>query len=1104
MEMLIVVLLLLFFVLPFVAIGRTFGLSREVEELRRQVRELQQALSAVQDRVARSEPPTVRQEQAPSRDVREDHEEPRAPREPEIQKATQPAPEFPEPVVRPAPAPQTPPVQPTVVPPQRPAPQAPPVWREIPAPEPARQGKVREGRTSEQWEMLLGGNWFNRIGAVALLVGFGFLLKYAFDQHWITPWMLVSAGIALGIGLLATGAYFRKKQAQVFAQGLVGAGIAILYLSVYASFNVYHLVGQMWTLAMMSAVTIAAIAQSLTYDSVAVVLIGLLGGFLTPAILQGGGAGGNGSGLFIYLALLDTGLLVVALEKDKWAFIDPLALACTYITYVVWSSSSYSESRMPVALTFIIVVWAIFCAADVYRNAASTATHTALRAFVATFNALFSYLAIYCLIDPHHHEWMGFATLMQGAVYGGVAYALRDRLRRNHAVIPRYVTTAIVLLAVATAVQLHGYMTVAAWAVEGAALVWCGTRWSAGYAWGLGALLLAVAAFKMAAIPTAFGYEHVKSFVAVLNERFVAYIALTGGFGASAVLLGRDENGFRGVCARLFHYSWIAVLFGLLTVEVNDYILHLMALGSPGMGGVLYPFAKTLVIAAIWLVYGLSLFMAGIRRRYRTVVIGGLAVFALGALTAAIQVLGARTMAGCIPFLNLRGLVLGTVIAGLLVAQWWLGRHRDRASWAGSGIACFLFGAAWVGFELLTVEISTYFREFGGHGLWLDYTDIGLAKWLVLASVWMAYSLVLAWFGHGRGSRPLAYSGLCIASLALGFAAVRGYEFEPLTSFTPVLNLRTAMFILIGLGIVTHHKLLADAGDRYAWSERALQVMQFLVVWLGFELVSVEVSDYFLRVMTSRRVWYTGISAEMARWMVMGTVWALYSMVVTWIGNMVDSRTLRYSGLAMAILGTIVVAANGYRFQPVAEFTPLLNLRSLAFAAVISALLAHQLWLGRRRSSGESGAMIAFLQIAASALAFQFVTTETHDCFARAMSQGGAMAGTVFRRLSDFRQSAYSVVWLVYSIALMTIGIWRRLKTVRLVAIGVFYFTIAKVFFYDLASLETLYRIFSFMGLGLILLATSYLYQRYRSLIVGPTASAEPPVPDGSANEVES
>ena len=60
---------------------------------------------------------------------------------------------------------------------------------------------------------------------------------------------------------------------------------------------------------------------------------------------------------------------------------------------------------------------------------------------------------------------------------------------------------------------------------------------------------------------------------------------------------------------------------------------------------------------------------------------------------------------------------------------------------------------------------------------------------------------------------------------------------------------------------------------------------------------------------------------------------------------------------------------------------------------------------------------------------------------------------------------------------------WHRTQRLRIISIILFGVTILKIFIYDLSFLETLYRIFSFVGLGLILLATSYLYQRYRSVI---------------------
>jgi uncharacterized membrane protein len=72
-----------------------------------------------------------------------------------------------------------------------------------------------------------------------------------------------------------------------------------------------------------------------------------------------------------------------------------------------------------------------------------------------------------------------------------------------------------------------------------------------------------------------------------------------------------------------------------------------------------------------------------------------------------------------------------------------------------------------------------------------------------------------------------------------------------------------------------------------------------------------------------------------------------------------------------------------------------------------------------------------------------------------------------------------SVFWTLYAIALVAAGIVLRHAYLRWAALALFGFTVVKVFTVDLAGLETLYRIISFLVLGCILLATSYLYFRY-------------------------
>ena len=133
---------------------------------------------------------------------------------------------------------------------------------------------------------MIGGKILNRIGALALIIGVGFFLKYAFDNNWITETMRVVIGIVTGFLLLFGGHHFQKKDYKIFSQGLSGAGIAILYLAVYSAFNFYHLVPQITAMLMMSAVTAITFWQAFKYDSQIIALFGWLGGFLTPFLLS--------------------------------------------------------------------------------------------------------------------------------------------------------------------------------------------------------------------------------------------------------------------------------------------------------------------------------------------------------------------------------------------------------------------------------------------------------------------------------------------------------------------------------------------------------------------------------------------------------------------------------------------------------------------------------------------------------------------------------------------------------------------------------------------------------------------------------------------------
>jgi uncharacterized membrane protein len=71
-----------------------------------------------------------------------------------------------------------------------------------------------------------------------------------------------------------------------------------------------------------------------------------------------------------------------------------------------------------------------------------------------------------------------------------------------------------------------------------------------------------------------------------------------------------------------------------------------------------------------------------------------------------------------------------------------------------------------------------------------------------------------------------------------------------------------------------------------------------------------------------------------------------------------------------------------------------------------------------------------------------------------------------------------SVVWGIYATAVLVIGFWRRVRSLRLSALGLFGLTALKLVIVDMAKVEEVYRIVSFLVLGILMIGASYLYHR--------------------------
>jgi uncharacterized membrane protein len=209
-------------------------------------------------------------------------------------------------------------------------------------------------------ESKIGLRWVNLIAVITLILGAGFFFKYAVDNNWIGPSARVVLGIVAAAAALITGDRLWHREQKIFAQGLTGLGLALLFLSFWATFGLYHLLPQSGAFALMVLATAASAVFALRYNAQAIAVLGLLGGYITPAALSSGE--NHPWILFSYVFLLNLGA-IAAVRFRRWPVVEWVAFGMTVIYYGGWAATWLGPAWYTVATVAVIAFYAQFALA---------------------------------------------------------------------------------------------------------------------------------------------------------------------------------------------------------------------------------------------------------------------------------------------------------------------------------------------------------------------------------------------------------------------------------------------------------------------------------------------------------------------------------------------------------------------------------------------------------------------------------------------------------------------------------------------------------------------------------------------------------------------
>ncbi|MEI6916589.1 MAG: DUF2339 domain-containing protein, partial [Armatimonadota bacterium] len=270
--------------------------------------------------------------------------------------APRPSPSFSQPATPPAPKPSPTFSQPTpsaAVPP-------PPIYHHSPP------AAVSPSGNSQAFDLerLIGGKWFLWVGVGIIFLVVGWIMQYTWAS--LGPVERIGVGFLTGLAFLGMGSFRRSGQQRWFTEGTTGAGLGILYLTIWAAARSYGLISFEVAFVLMGLTTAVGVALSVTYDALSLIVLSTLGGYLTPAVLdaEGGGAG-SPFALLTYIAILNTGIVATCLFK-KWRSVVLISFFSTALLVTAWSASSYRDTQFLPVFCYITLYFLQFLSASCF------------------------------------------------------------------------------------------------------------------------------------------------------------------------------------------------------------------------------------------------------------------------------------------------------------------------------------------------------------------------------------------------------------------------------------------------------------------------------------------------------------------------------------------------------------------------------------------------------------------------------------------------------------------------------------------------------------------------------------------------------------------
>ena len=598
-----------------------------------------------------------------------------------------------------------------------------------------------------RFEETAGRQWMTWAGAAVLFAGVVFFVKYAADHGWFGPTFRVSFAAALGLFLTGAGVRFVRREAGPLGKALMGVGLSITTLSIYAAHGMYDLIPTSAAFALLVITAAGGLTLSLIHDTLSVSIVSTVCALATPIFLMDGL--GHRDATMAYILLVDLTVLTTAFFK-RWRALDVLAFVGTWAVFAVWFAESYDAGQKTPALLWAGVFFALFSVLPAAGHLLERSKMRGERLAVLVLNAAAG-LAAATLVLEEPETALGAWCAAMGIVYVVIGGFVRLRNPRDAVCYHLANGLGAGLLVTGAPMIVSQDALPPALAATGLIFASLGTflDYFPARVSGFGVLVAGglTAAFQVQGPSLQDG-----AYPLLANPDFGVSLAVCAAFAAFAVLQGlRMKTARSRADMVMMRMGGLTAAFGLLASSSEDLIRWGAAMDSEYLALASLPL--------MWASGALALVFTSRRTGSRTVYVGALAALATGVAFAVTSYL--------VPQPGWYSVVDNPRFLGAVILAWVplvfkiLG---EKPRWLAE-----LYKVLFIAMFLGALSAETYAGPFS---VLDDPQRAGRAALTALTLVWAVYGAAALIAGFAKDSRTVRLAALGIFAVAVTKLAI--------------------------------------------------------------------------------------------------------------------------------------------------------------------------------------------------------------------------------------------------------------------------------------------------------------------------------------------